>query len=572
MTKRNKKLTFLAIFLFLISAVVTHAEDEDLETIWGLTRRWRQMVVDNSVAKPVILLEMLEKAAQNDMPHSFLFTEAPLILFGATPKNQEAFQALLLQTLKNYDLARLRKAFKIPEARSDLFITSVLEVIFYLYAPEDKRFLNDFRQLIEPMKEWPWIAGVEEPKNIESMLGSIREHIGPTIGYHVRAKVKKRYFIPEVSQATLIVEWELVKVKTEYDFRVDKMMTSEESQKPTYVVRIDTGLDEGKKIAPVYGTKEPLTFPDFKEAEAFFNSVQKNEIEKGPKEIADHNWGIYDANRANAASGPLLFTKKFGDRELWAVAEFVPIPAGKFMMGSCHSEYKDFDELPRHHVTLTKDFEIQATEVTQLQWFLIMGTNPSHFKEKKYCEAEGEWDEINGVSLCMNYPVENVNWRNIQGFITELNNLTNTGYFYRLPTEAEWEYVARGGRETRYSFGDDPDGAHLPLYAWFSNNSGGQTHKVASLAPTETLLEGKIYDIHGNVAELVSDFYYGDAYSIQSVTDPRKDSPQNQFRIHSRRGGYLDKGAKCCRAAYRGYISEESSEFLSGLRLVRTKK
>lgn len=100
-------------------------------------------------------------------------------------------------------------------------------------------------------------------------------------------------------------------------------------------------------------------------------------------------------------------------------------------MGSPTSEAGRDDDEELHTVTLTKEFEMQQIEVTQAQWFMVMGYNPSHFKSRNFCREQGT--EINGTSLCPNYPVENVSWNDIQDFIGRLNQ-RNDGYNYRLPT------------------------------------------------------------------------------------------------------------------------------------------
>ena len=102
-----------------------------------------------------------------------------------------------------------------------------------------------------------------------------------------------------------------------------------------------------------------------------------------------------------------------------SMATFAPVKAGTFLMGSPSDEVdRDVDEF-QHEVTLTQDFEIQTTEVTQLQYFLVMGYNPSYFKKEKYCS--GEHQVINGEELCPNHPVERVSWDDVQAFIVQLN-------------------------------------------------------------------------------------------------------------------------------------------------------
>ena len=117
------------------------------------------------------------------------------------------------------------------------------------------------------------------------------------------------------------------------------------------------------------------------------------------------------------------------------VNNFVKIPAGTFMMGSPATESgRDSQhEGPQHQVTISKGFELQATEVTQGQWVAVMGSNPSYFTSPEHCP--GEHVESGGVRMCPNNPVEEVSWNMAQEFIQKLNS-RGDGYRYRLPTEA----------------------------------------------------------------------------------------------------------------------------------------
>jgi formylglycine-generating enzyme required for sulfatase activity len=158
--------------------------------------------------------------------------------------------------------------------------------------------------------------------------------------------------------------------------------------------------------------------------------------------------------------------------------DFVLIAAGEFLMGS---ESGDSDEKPVHRVRISKNFYLGKYEVTQAQWHAVMGDNPSRFK---------------GDTL----PVEQVSWEDAQKFIERLN-AQEGGTKYRLPTEVEWEYAARAGTTTAYSFGDNP--RPLGEYAWFSENFGNTTHPVGQKQPNPWGL----YDMHGNVWEWVQDWY-----------------------------------------------------------------
>ena len=161
--------------------------------------------------------------------------------------------------------------------------------------------------------------------------------------------------------------------------------------------------------------------------------------------------------------------------------EMVVIPAGSFLMGSKDDPFASSrpssDETPQHAVSI-KAFSIGKFEVTQEQWFALMGNLPSNFK---------------GRTL----PVEQVSWNDAQAFVKKLSE--KTGKQYRLPSEAEWEYAARAGSQTAYTFGDDAQ--ELGRYAWFSQNSDQTTHPVGEKQPNAFGL----YDMGGNVWEWTED-------------------------------------------------------------------
>ena len=216
--------------------------------------------------------------------------------------------------------------------------------------------------------------------------------------------------------------------------------------------------------------------------------------------------------------------------------EFVHIPSGKFHMGSTTG---DPDEQPVHEVTISKPFYIGKYEVTQAQWEAVMGNNPSLFQGDP------------------NRPVEQVWWTDVQEFIEKLNAKEGHRH-YRLPTEAEWEYAARAGSTTAFSFGDDP--SELGKYAWYKDNSEGQTHPVGQLRPNAWGL----HDVHGNVWEWVQDWYQ--RYTPEAVTDPQ--GPQSGTH-RSRRGCGWNNFMPYCRTANRYSVIGYRDDFL-GFRLVRT--
>jgi formylglycine-generating enzyme required for sulfatase activity len=157
---------------------------------------------------------------------------------------------------------------------------------------------------------------------------------------------------------------------------------------------------------------------------------------------------------------------------------FVLIDKGSFPMGSSNG---DEDARPIHTVHISKPFYLGKYEVTQREWQAVMGTTPSNF----------QGDDL---------PVESVSWDDVQAFIAKLNDRVE-GQPYRLPTEAEWEYAARAGKTTDYSFGDDV--GELGKYAWYEDNAGGKTHPVGQRGPNSW----ELCDMHGNVREWVQDWY-----------------------------------------------------------------
>ena len=198
----------------------------------------------------------------------------------------------------------------------------------------------------------------------------------------------------------------------------------------------------------------------------------------------------------------------------------VPVEGGTFTMGATSEQGSDAeeDEKPAHRVTLC-DYYIAQTEVTQALWEAVMGSNPSFF--------EGD-----------NLPVEQVSWNDCQVFIQKLNQLT--GKQFRLPTEAEWEYAARGGRKSQgYKYAG---GNNIGSVAWYTGNSGIETHPIG----TKQANELGIYDMSGNVYEWCSD-WYGD-YTSSSQSDPQGPS-SGSGRVG--RGGDYGSSAGYCRVSNR---------------------
>ena len=220
--------------------------------------------------------------------------------------------------------------------------------------------------------------------------------------------------------------------------------------------------------------------------------------------------------------------------------EFALVEGGTFTMGATPEMGEaQNDERPAHEVTLTRDYYVSKTEVTQALWRAVMGTNPSDFPGDRH-------------------PVEHISWNDCQKFLARLN--AATGKQFRLPTEAEWEFAARGGiksRDYRFSGNDN-----LSLVAWNASNSGHTTHDVASKLPNEL----GIYDMAGNVMELCADRY--GAYSGEAQTDPVGPASGKE-RVG--RGGSWNSDAKACRTSNRRYsYHPDSRSLMLGFRLVIT--
>ena len=218
-------------------------------------------------------------------------------------------------------------------------------------------------------------------------------------------------------------------------------------------------------------------------------------LPEGPHRVVVRHRGYREATRTIDLSGDtrvrIALEKKqlrAGESRVFDDIEFVWIPPGEFRLGST-SRHADSDEKPVTGVRLTRGFWLGKYEVTQAQWESVMGSNPSRFKN---CGG--------------NCPVERVSWNDVQEFIGKLNRRLG-GRPYRLPTEAEWEYAARGGTTADTYAGDltNPRGNDpvLNRIAWYRENSGRRTHPVGRKAPNGWGL----HDMLGNVWEWVGDWY-----------------------------------------------------------------
>ena len=227
---------------------------------------------------------------------------------------------------------------------------------------------------------------------------------------------------------------------------------------------------------------------------------------------------------------------------------FVWLPAGQFVMGSPTNEVdRQSDEGPQTRVALTRGFFLGRYEVTQGEYLSVIGSNPSYFTGDT------------------NRPVERVSWNDATNYCAQLTaqqvvaGRLPAGWAYRLPTEAEFEYVSRAGSTNRFSYGDDPGYTQLANYAWYSANSKNTAHPVGGKLPNRWGL----YDMSGNVWEWCSDWY--GAYPGGSVTDPQG-SVSGSYRVI--RGGDWYDGARYCRSAYRFYVNPSGKNNEIGFRVV----
>jgi len=236
--------------------------------------------------------------------------------------------------------------------------------------------------------------------------------------------------------------------------------------------------------------------------------------------------------------------------------EMVFVEGGTSQMGSNSSD-ADYDEQPVHTVTID-DFYIGKYEVTQKEWREVMGNNPSIFK--------GD-----------NRPVENVSWYDAVEFCNKMSELEGleqcysgwgdnikcdfTKNGYRLPTEAEWEYAARGGNKSRgYKYAVS---SNLAEVAWYDDNSGNTTHPVGQKQPNEL----GIYDMSGNVWEWCWDWYDGNYYKNSPRNNPQGPKSGNSSVL---RGSSWSSNVNSCRVASRTWNSRYYSFSRGGFRFSRS--
>ena len=278
---------------------------------------------------------------------------------------------------------------------------------------------------------------------------------------------------------------------------------------------------------------------DFKEVKKVTGAVGKNVQAGANRQIT---WNVLEEYDRFVADGVRFKVETYGaETQTFTVNgvsfTMVDVEGGKFTMGATSEQGTSDpydDEYPTHSVTLS-DFAIGETEVTQELWRAVMGNNPSHFS---------------GTNL----PVERVSWNDCQTFIQKLNQLT--GKNFRLPTEAEWEYAARGGKKSKgYKYAGSNT---LSDVAWYKDNSSDRTHPVKQKQANELGL----YDMSGNVYEWCQDWF--GTYSSSAQTNPKGPS-SGSGRVG--RGGSWSYLARNCRVSYRNSNTPTGYYNRLGLRL-----
>jgi len=222
--------------------------------------------------------------------------------------------------------------------------------------------------------------------------------------------------------------------------------------------------------------------------------------------------------------------------------DMVLVPAGRFLMGSelQRGVVSQASEMPARQVKV-RSFYLSNYEVTQAQWTTVMGYNPSLYKHPSK-------------------PVDQVSWLEVQEFIKKLNTLEGVSD-YRLPSEAEWEYAARAGSSSLYSFGDDA--ADLTNYAWYGHVENVGTRPIGQRRPNAWGL----YDMHGNVWEWVSDCWHDDYINAPTTGESWKGDDCSSRVL---RGGGWNSEAPYLRSSARGSYQVDLNDVSNGFRLAKS--
>ena len=351
------------------------------------------------------------------------------------------------------------------------------------------------------------------------------------------------------------------------------------------LVRFIEGLEKGKLVNPIAEEKAMVSSAALIQQGGIQEYLDLGDLNK--KELLE--WSKESLREKKRVWVKREETRK-ETQDVYQKIKFLPVGPGRFFMGEGEKQVE---------VTLTHPIEVMSTPVTQNQWVEIMGENPSRFSDGKDSVVVG----VGGKSVRMNpdHPVEKITWWSALEFANRLSEKhglkpaydlkgvtwikgtkaengtlqrekgeggINKDYYqsegYRLPTEAEQEYLLRAGGKSsgEYHFGDKEE--DLKDYAWYDRNSGRTTHPVGELTPL--VLEGQeFYDVHGNVWEWGMDHY-----------GKRLPGGDNPLHTHSGptlviRGGSWYSLARALRSANRAYVNPGLRDYSVGFRLVRTR-
>ena len=346
---------------------------------------------------------------------------------------------------------------------------------------------------------------------------------------------KEQKLIQEEIQKRIEQEEEQKRMQKEKQKRLQEEVKRIEEEKQNY-------LKKKEKLSPVQGNPIPKDVkPQFSRAIVFLGATGMITVLAVIFYLAMIFYLLFgNGNKLVIGTSKQIQTfSNFTETSANLNLKMIAVKGGTFTMGCTEEQGNDCydDEKPNHTVTVS-DFYIGKYEVTQAQWETIMKINPSYFMGDK------------------NLPVERVTLDTIQIFISKLNALT--GKQYRLPTEAEWEYAARGGVKSKgykYSGSDT-----LKNVAWYSENSERITHPVCSKQANEL----GIHDMSGNVWEYCNDWYSDTYYSVSTKNNPTGPESDSSRVV---RGGSWNYDAEYCRVSVRNYYHTDSRNVSIGFRL-----
>lgn len=533
-----KVYVFFVVFLGAASLTCEETAATDALEIY-----WKSRISDSKLPKDKVLFEMLRAAVQEQdgSVRSLMRTKGPELFCKEEGVDIKSFQKHLLAFLALGNLETIQKKYQAEIKNPEVELLKMARLLFFLY-PSDRLFSAELKSLLEKAQGWTW-ADKKSLENLRQFIDLLEKQLGPDIAYHLHQRI---YYVRTAKKNYMLLQWELIEMVRSYSAEAKAFILRKTYRQKTPLQFVEGTKFPDKGLWEDYGTQEPLSFSSVDDAIIFFNRVTKEWWKnKDLENLKKNNWG------------------KIEGRPL---APFVQIPKGLFNMGSERSNTSDIMGETLHKVELKNDYEMQATEVTQFQWYLVMHYNNAKFKEITHCPkgSTSSFIEIQGTKLCPDHPVENVSWVETKEFFKILNEQQD-GYTYRLPTEAEWERAVRAdttavGTTANYSIDESKES--LPEVAWFEDTSKGETHAVGLLKPNGFGL----YDMHGNVWEWTLD--WSGPYVSASQTDPKGPGMGVSKII---RGGSYFGPAKQCGSAYRYDWSPTDQYHFLGFRSVRTK-